>query len=369
MAAFTQKILESNQKRESLFGVTDAYRVVNGASDGFPGVTLDRFGNRFQVQFFGVDMLRDRARLVDSIAEAFPAECIVVKERLSSSGKSLENAPMEVAFGSRESAVGTVFEGDAKFHVDLLDTVNPGLFLDMRHVRLEVEERFREMSGTSFASACPLPSPSPVQHSSAQSAPVQPASAQPASVQSASAPSLETQSSGPRFLNLFSYTCSFSVHARLGGAAVATNADISGKILDKGRENYALNGLDLRPGEFFRGNALEYVRWALKKGLRFDGIVLDPPSFARFKGFNFNVREHLFPLVAECAGILNPGGFFMVSSNYSEFNLQHFSADVRRAVASVHPSAKTEWMRGQDIDFNGSGSTKDSCLVATLVKV
>lgn len=170
-------------------------------------------------------------------------------------------------------------------------------------------------------------------------------------------------------MNLFSYTCSFSVHARLGGAAVATNADISGKILDKGRENYALNGLDLRPGEFFRGNALEYVRWALKKGLRFDGIVLDPPSFARFKGFNFNVREHLFPLVAECAGILNPGGFFMVSSNYSEFNLQHFAADVRRAVASVHPSAKTEWMRGQDVDFNGSGSTKDSCLVATLVEV
>ena len=350
MAAFTQKILESNQKREPLFGVTDAYRVVNGASDGFPGVTLDRFGNRFQVQFFGVDMLRDRARLVDSIAEAFSAECIVVKERLSSSGKSLENAPMEVVLGSRESAVGTVFEGNAKFHVDLLDTINPGLFLDMRHVRLEVEERFREMSGTGFA---------PAQSASAQSAP-----AQPASDQSASA-----QPSGLRFLNLFSYTCSFSVHARLGGAAVATNADISGKILDKGRENYALNGLDLRPGEFFRGNALEYVRWALKKGLRFDGIVLDPPSFARFKGFNFNVREHLFPLVAECAGILNPSGFFMVSSNYSEFNLQHFSADVRRAVASVHPSAKTEWMRGQDVDFNGSGSTKDSCLVATLVKV
>lgn len=345
MAAFTKRILESNQKRESLFGVTDAYRVVNGAADGFPGMTLDRFGDRFQVQFFGAEMLRERAHLVESIAEAFPAECIVVKERLSSSGKSLENAPMEVALGSRESAVGTVFEGNAKFHVDLLDTVNPGLFLDMRHVRLEVEERFREMSGTDFATAQSL-------------------SAQPPSAQSLSA-----QSSGLRFLNLFSYTCSFSVHARLGGAAVATNADISGKILDKGRENYALNGLDLRPGEFFRGNALEYVRWALKKGLRFDGIVLDPPSFARFKGFNFNVREHLFPLVEECAGILNPGGFFMVSSNYSEFNLQHFAADVRRAVSNVHPSARTEWMRGQDVDFNGSGSTKDSCLVATLVKV
>jgi len=159
------------------------------------------------------------------------------------------------------------------------------------------------------------------------------------------------------------------VHARLGGAAVATNADISGKILDKGRENYALNGLDLRPGEFFRGNALEYVRWACKKGLRFDGIVLDPPSFARFKGFNFNVREHLMPLVAECAQILNPHGFFMVSSNYSEFALDVFSRDVLNAVKLVHKNARTAWKRGQDIDFAGSGSTKDSCLVATLVEV
>lgn len=315
------------EKRSSLFEVTDAYRIVNGAADGFPGLTLDRFGDRFQVQLFGPEMLSRRREIVEAIVEAFNPVCVVVKERLSRSGKSLENAPMEIAFGSREDAVGVVREGRARFHVDLLDTVNPGLFLDMRHVRLEVEDRFRALSGA------------------AQSG------------------------EGPRFLNLFSYTCSFSVHARLGGAAVATNADISGKILDKGRENYALNGLDLRPGEFFRGNALEYVRWACKKGLRFDGIVLDPPSFARFKGFNFNVREHLMPLVAECAQILNPHGFFMVSSNYSEFALDAFSRDVLDAVKSVHKNARTAWKRGQDIDFAGSGSTKDSCLVATLVEV
>lgn len=315
------------EKRSALFEVTDAYRIMNGAADGFPGLTLDRFGDRFQVQFFGPEMLSRRREIVEAIVEAFNPVCVVVKERLSRSGKSLENAPMEIAFGSREDAVGVVREGRARFHVDLLDTVNPGLFLDMRHVRLEVEDRFRALSGA------------------AQSG------------------------EGPRFLNLFSYTCSFSVHARLGGAAVATNADISGKILDKGRENYALNGLDLRPGEFFRGNALEYVRWACKKGLRFDGIVLDPPSFARFKGFNFNVREHLMPLVAECAQILNPHGFFMVSSNYSEFALDAFSRDVLDAVKSVHKNARTAWKRGQDIDFAGSGSTKDSCLVATLVEV
>ena len=333
------KLAIALEKRAPLFDVTDALRIVNGAADGFPGLTIDKFGDRYQMQFFGPELLTSKTEIVEALAALFNPICVVTKERLSSSGKSLENAPMDVVVGSREDAVGTVREGNACFHVDLLDTINPGLFLDMRHVRLEVEDRFREMSGASPAHLADLAN----LENSAQT--------------------------GLRFLNLFSYTCSFSVHARLGGAAVATNADISGKILDKGRENYALNGLDLRPGEFFRGNAIEYVHWAQKKGLRFDGIVLDPPSFARFKGFNFNVREHLMPLVADCATLLNPGGFFMVSSNYSEFNLSAFARDVLAAVSSVHPNAKTSWKKSQDVDFVGSGSTKDSCLVATLVEV
>ena len=333
------KLAIALEKRSSLFSVTDALRIVNGSADGFPGLTIDKFGDRYQMQFFGPELLTSKTEIVNAVGELFNPVCVVTKERLSSAGRSLENAPMDVVVGSREDAVGVVREGKAQFHVDLMDTINPGLFLDMRHVRLEVEEHFRAMSG-----AC---------------------SSHPETAQSSNPAAFD----GPRFLNLFSYTCSFSVHARLGGAAVATNADISGKILDKGRENYALNGLDLRPGEFFRGNAIEYVHWAKKKGLRFDGIVLDPPSFARFKGFNFNVREHLMPLVAECAELLNPNGFFMVSSNYSEFNLNAFARDVLAAVSSVHPKAKTSWKKSQDVDFVGSGSTKDSCLVATLVEV
>jgi len=314
---FKKLLRQAHEKRSPLFEVTDAYRVVNGAADGFPGLTLDKFGDRYQVQYFGPELLSQKKPIAAAIAEEFSPTCLVVKERLSRSGKSLENAPMEVLVGEESDSVGTVFEGPARFNIDLLDTVNPGLFLDMRGVRLEIGKR------------C----------------------------------------AGRRFLNLFSYTCSFSVHARLGGAEIATNADISGKILDKGRENFKLNGLELKPGEFFRGNAIEYVHWAQKKGLKFDGIVLDPPSFARFKGANFNVREHLMPLVADCATILNPNGFFMVSSNYSEFNLSAFARDVREAVASVHGNARTAWKRSQDIDFNGSGNTKDSCLVATLVEV
>lgn len=305
------------ERRATLFDVTEAFRIVNGAPDGFPGMTLDKFGDRYQIQFFGDELLREKRAIADAIVQKFFPVCLVVKERLSRSGKSLENPPMEVLVGRPEDSTGVVREGSAKFHIDLLDTVNPGLFLDMRAIRLE----------------------------------------------------MGSQAAGRRMLNLFSYTCAFSVHGRLGGAEISTNADISAKILDKGRENYALNGLEPKQGEFFRGNAVEYVHWAQKKGLKFDAIVLDPPSFARFKGKNFNVREHLMPLVADCATLLNPKGLFMVSSNYSEFNLSAFSRNALAAVASVHPKAKTLWNKSQDIDFVGSGHTKDSCLVATLIEV
>ena len=302
--------------------MTDAYRVFNGASEGFPGVTLDRFGKKYQLQFFTAVGAADVKAICEAVQALFQPEFLVAKWRVSPSGAALEHPRMDIIVGDETLAAGIVREGNAKFHVDLLDTVNPGLFLDMRDVRFEVEKYFANLSVNT-----------------------------------------------PRFLNLFSYTCSFSVHARLGGASIATNADISGKILEKGRANYALNNLDLRPGEFFKGNAIEYVHWAEKKGLQFDGIVLDPPSFARFKGFNFNVREHLMPLVSDCARLLKPGAFLMVSSNYSEFELARFSRDVLSAVRQHCPGAKTVWSRTQGEDFPGAGTMKESSLVATWVEV
>lgn len=302
--------------------MTDAYRVFNGASEGFPGVTLDRFGEKYQLQFFTAVGAADVKAICEAVRALFQPEFLVAKWRVSPSGAALEHPRMDIIVGDETLAAGIVREGNAKFHVDLLDTVNPGLFLDMRDVRFEVEKHFANLSVNT-----------------------------------------------PRFLNLFSYTCSFSVHARLGGASIATNADISGKILEKGRANYALNNLDLRPGEFFKGNAIEYVHWAEKKGLKFDGIVLDPPSFARFKGFNFNVREHLMPLVSDCARLLKPGAFLMVSSNYSEFELSRFGRDVLSAVRQNCPDAKTIWSRTQGEDFPGAGTMKESSLVATWVEV
>ena len=313
-----QSLLEKAfSKRSSLLELTDAFRVVNGSDDGFPGVAIDQYGDRFQVQYFGPELLSREHEIAKAVKKVFAPKFIVSKFRLSPSGKSLEKPEMHVELGSETKSSTVVREGNCCFHVDLLDTVNPGLFLDMRDGRLDVEARAR----------------------------------------------------GKEVLNLFSYTCSFAVHARVGGATRAVNADISGKILEKGRENYRLNGLEPLKGEFFKGDSREYLAWCLRKGFKFDGVVLDPPSFSRNKGKVFSVKTDFQPLVAEVAGLLAPGAFFLASTNYSAFTPESLAKETLATVKEQFPQAKITWARGQGMDFPGSGKRKESALSAVMIEV
>ena len=304
-------------KRASLFEVTDAFRVVNGADDGLPGVAIDRYANCFQIQYFGAELLPRKAEIAAAVQSIFSPDFLVSKFRLSPSGKSLEKPEMEVHFGNENAAQTIVREGNAKFHVDLLDTVNPGLFLDMRDVRFDVESRSR----------------------------------------------------GKEILNLFSYTCSFAVHARIGGSTHAVNADISGKILEKGRENYRLIQLEIQKGEFFKGDSREYLAWCMRKGLHFDGVILDPPSFSRNKGKTFSVKSDFQTLVSEVAEILSPSAFFLASTNFSECTPESLAKETLKTLQQKFPRAKILWAKGQGLDFPGSGTRKESALSAVMLDV
>ncbi len=296
--------------------VSDAFRIVNGEEDGLPGVTIDRYADAFQIQFFGPELLAFESEIAESVLKVFRPEFLVSKFRLSPSGKSLERPEMRVEFGDASKAETVVREGSCRFHVNLLDTVNPGLFLDMRDARLDVESRSR----------------------------------------------------GKEVLNLFSYTCSFAVHARMGLARRAVNADISGKILEKGKENYRLNGLEILPGEFFRGDSREYLAWCKRKGMRFDGIVFDPPSFSRNKGKVFSVKTDFRNFVTEIADVLSPGGFLLASSNFSGFRLDSFARETLLSVQTKFPKAHILWERSQGKDFPGAGNRRESSLCAVMIE-
>ena len=85
---------------------------------------------------------------------------------------------------------------------------------------------------------------------------------------------------GKHVLNLFSYTCAFSVAAKFGGATSVVNVDMSKGALKVGMVNHALNNLEPRGVSFLPYNILKSFS-ALKKKGPYDMIIIDPPSFQR----------------------------------------------------------------------------------------
>ena len=122
-----------------------------------------------------------------------------------------------------------------------------------------------------------------------------------------------------RTLNLFAYTGSFTVCAALGGGETCS-VDASKRTLAKAREN--LRGNDVDPAEghrFLADDAMKVVPRLVKRGEKFDLIVLDPPTFGRADGRVFRIEKDLPTLITECFGLLEPGGQMLVSSNYAEW--------------------------------------------------
>ncbi len=169
---------------------------------------------------------------------------------------------------------------------------------------------------------------------------------------------LRRLSRNAKVLNLFAYTCSFSVAAALGGASVVTSVDVSQRFLDWGKENFASNGLSTQGHIFSRADAREYLALARKRGRFFNYIVLDPPSFSRSKGKPFRVREELVPMARNCFDLLVPGGEVLVCTNLSTWSLEDLRGELKEAIGcQVRPgecgpditdkvnSAKTLWLK------------------------
>ena len=145
-------------------------------------------------------------------------------------------------------------------------------------------------------------------------------------------------SDGRVVLNLFAYTCGFSVAAACGGASSTTSVDLAGGCLDWGRENFELNGLDTTGHEFVQADALDYLQRAGRQagaggpqGKRFDLIVLDPPTFShgRRRKKSFSVSRDLTALIAASLTVLNPDGIIMISTSYRQLSIRDLRDRVR----------------------------------------
>ena len=121
----------------------------------------------------------------------------------------------------------------------------------------------------------------------------------------------------PRVLNLFAYSGIASLHAARAGAEV-THVDASKKAIAQAFENRDAAGMQDAPVRFITEDAVRFVEREIRRGRRYDGIILDPPKYGRGpKGERWRIESDLLPLLAACRRILSDTPRFLLLTIYA----------------------------------------------------
>ncbi|MHB8521091.1 MAG: pseudouridine synthase [Limisphaerales bacterium] len=290
---------------------TNAYRLIHGAADGWPGWYLDRAGD-FLLSSSAQALTPDQRAALD-----------VWRDRLSLRGayhrilhRQVRGASAAVASPARvtgeaapESMV--VLENGLRFELSFSEGYSVGLFLDQRDNR-------RRLLRNHVAADFPV-SPSGLQ--------------------------------GRTVLNTFAYTCGFSVCAARAGARV-TSLDLSKKYLEWGRRNFGLNTLDPGGHEFVDGDVFDWLRRWTKKRRRFEVVLLDPPTFSTSKQSGaFQAEADYGALVTTALPVLAPGGVLFAATNAARLNPEQFLALVEDALAAAGRRVSQRYYAPQPPDF------------------
>jgi 23S rRNA (cytosine1962-C5)-methyltransferase len=118
-------------------------------------------------------------------------------------------------------------------------------------------------------------------------------------------------------LNLFGYTGAATCAAAAAGASVC-HVDAAEGMVKWCRENASLCGLADAPIRYIVDDCLKFVRRELKRGRRYDAIIMDPPTYGRGStGEMWKLEDHLWPLLEECRGLLSDEPVFFLINAYT----------------------------------------------------
>lgn len=282
---------------------TNAFRLIHGASDGWPGWFVEKLGDYWLSQAEGELNPMQREELC-RLTKAFSSRGAYHKILSRHVRKSnVADASPQLVLGEAAPERFEILENGVRYEMSFKEGYSVGLFLDQR------DNRRRFLTGhIGVDLAFP--------NTNRQLA------------QEVAGAASQIGILNLEILNTFAYTCGFSVCAAKARARV-TSLDLSKKYLEWGKRNFVLNGLDPAAHDFIYGDTFDWLRRLAKKGRAFDVIVLDPPTFSQSKESGvFRVEKNFGDLVAAALPVLRPAGILLASCNTAEWPAEKFLAAV-----------------------------------------
>ncbi|WP_297442091.1 class I SAM-dependent rRNA methyltransferase [Sulfurimonas sp.] len=287
---------------------TTAFRVVNGEGDGLPGFTVDYFEGYYLFTWYSIGIYTLKELILDAFKESVQCTGIYQKKRFDTKGMYLDDKD-DFIYGDRAPEPLLVKENGVNFAIYLDDGAMVGVFLDQREVRKAIRDKYAK---------------------------------------------------DKTVLNTFSYTGAFSVFAAVGGAKSTTSVDLAKRSLTKTTEQFSINAIDLSKQKIIVEDVFLYFKYAVRKKLLFDMVVVDPPSFARSKKHTFSANRDYVKLLKEVIQITNNGGIIVASTNAANFSMMTFRGFIDKAFKDLKLRYKVLESHSLPKDFRVPEKFKES---------
>jgi len=284
-AWWRRRLLAAVERRAGLFDArTTGYRLVNGESDGWPGLVLDRYDQTLVLKLYTAAWWPRLEEISAILAAQWPEARIVLRlsrnlQRVAETGCPATDG--QVLRGPGLEGPVTFLESGLRFEAEVRRGQKTGFFLDQRDNRRLVESLAR----------------------------------------------------GREVLNTFSFSGGFSLYAARGGARSVADLDISAHALASAQRNFALNHdsetVARCPREAIRADAFDWLDQTPAR--KFDLIIVDPPSLARREVERARAIQAYGRLAANAIAHLRPGGILAAASCSAHVSAAEFFAVVRQA--------------------------------------
>ncbi|HGR9906155.1 TPA: class I SAM-dependent rRNA methyltransferase [Streptococcus pneumoniae] len=316
--AFNQAFFETlfrkaKEKRSAYYqdDLTTTYRLFNQEGDGFGGLTVDLYGNYAVFSWYNSYVYQIRQTISEAFRQVFP-EVLGAYEKIRFKGLDYESAHV---YGQEAPDFFTVLENGVLYQVFMNDGLMTGIFLDQHEVRGSL---------------------------------------------------VDGLTMGKSLLNMFSYTAAFSVAAAMGGASQTTSVDLAKRSRELSQAHFQANGLSTDEHRFIVMDVFEYFKYAKRKDLTYDVIVLDPPSFARNKKQTFSVAKDYHKLISQSLEILNLGGIIIASTNAANVSRQKFTEQIDKGFAGRSYQILNKYGLPADFAYNKKDESSNYLKVISM---